>query len=66
MQTEFVLNQYWQLKRLGLEIDHLFLEGATMPNGRKYEEATMPNGQKYEAWLESKGSGEDGDNGGPS
>ena len=25
------------------------------------EGATMPNGQKYEDWLNSKGSGEDGD-----
>ena len=29
------------------------------------EGATMPNGQKYEDWLKSKGSGEDGENGGP-
>ena len=28
--------------------------------------ATMPNGQKYEDWLKSKGSGEDGENGGAS
>ena len=28
--------------------------------------ATMPNGQKYEEWLKSKGSGEDGKNSGPS
>src|SRR5215207_7822794 len=28
--------------------------------------ATMPNGQKYEDWLKSKGSGEDGENSGPS
>jgi uncharacterized protein YjbI with pentapeptide repeats len=28
------------------------------------EGATMPNGQKYEDWLKSKGSGEDGENGG--
>jgi hypothetical protein len=27
------------------------------------EGATMPNGQKYEEWLKSKGSGEDGENG---
>jgi len=26
------------------------------------EGATMPNGQKYEEWLKSKGSGEDGEN----
>jgi hypothetical protein len=25
------------------------------------EGATVPNGQKYEDWLKSKGSGEDGD-----
>ena len=29
-------------------------------------DATMPNGQKYEDWLKSKGSGEDGENTGPS
>jgi uncharacterized protein YjbI with pentapeptide repeats len=28
--------------------------------------ATMPNGQKYEDWLKSKGSGEHGENTGPS
>jgi uncharacterized protein YjbI with pentapeptide repeats len=33
---------------------------------RSLKEATMPNGQKYEAWLRSKGSREDGENGGPS
>ncbi len=30
------------------------------------EGATMPNGQKYEDWLKSKGRGEDGENSGPS
>jgi uncharacterized protein YjbI with pentapeptide repeats len=30
------------------------------------EGATMPNGQKYEDWLKSKGSGENGENGGSS
>jgi uncharacterized protein YjbI with pentapeptide repeats len=30
------------------------------------EGATMPNGQKYEDWLKSKDSGEDGENSGPS
>jgi uncharacterized protein YjbI with pentapeptide repeats len=30
------------------------------------EGATMPNGQKYEEWLKSKGRGEDGENSGPS
>jgi Pentapeptide repeats (8 copies) len=30
------------------------------------EGATMPNGQKYEDWLKSKGSGVDGENSGPS
>jgi hypothetical protein len=33
---------------------------------RSLEGATMPNGQKYEDWLKSNGSGEDGENGGPS
>jgi hypothetical protein len=30
------------------------------------EGATMPNGQKYEDWLKSKGRGKDGENSGPS
>jgi hypothetical protein len=32
---------------------------------KSLEGATMPNGQKYEDWLKSKGSGEDGENGDP-
>jgi uncharacterized protein YjbI with pentapeptide repeats len=32
---------------------------------RILEGATMPNGQKYEDWLKSKGRGEDGENPGP-
>jgi uncharacterized protein YjbI with pentapeptide repeats len=34
--------------------------------GAILEGATMPDGQKYEDWLKSKGGGEDGENGGPS
>jgi uncharacterized protein YjbI with pentapeptide repeats len=30
------------------------------------EGATMPNGQKYEIWLKSRDRGEDGQNSGPS
>jgi uncharacterized protein YjbI with pentapeptide repeats len=33
---------------------------------RSLEGATMPNGQKYENWLKSKGRAEDGGNNGPS
>jgi hypothetical protein len=33
---------------------------------KSLEGATMPNGQKYKDWLKSKGSGEDGENSGPS
>jgi uncharacterized protein YjbI with pentapeptide repeats len=33
---------------------------------KSLEGATMPNGQKYEDWLKSKGRGEDGENGGTS
>jgi uncharacterized protein YjbI with pentapeptide repeats len=33
---------------------------------KSLEGATMPNGQKYEDWLKSKGSGVDGENTGPS
>jgi uncharacterized protein YjbI with pentapeptide repeats len=32
----------------------------------RLEGATMPNGQRYEVWLKSKSSGEDGENRGPS
>ena len=47
------------------------LEGATITEEQlaqcaSLEGATMPNGQKYEDWLKSKGSGEDGENSGPS
>jgi uncharacterized protein YjbI with pentapeptide repeats len=40
------------------------LEQQAESNG--LEGATMPNGQKYEDWLKSKGHGEDGENTGPS
>jgi hypothetical protein len=33
---------------------------------KSLEGATMPNGQKYEDWLKSQGRGEDGENSGPS
>jgi uncharacterized protein YjbI with pentapeptide repeats len=33
---------------------------------KSLEGATMPDGQKYEDWLKSKGSGDDGENSGPS
>jgi hypothetical protein len=33
---------------------------------KSLEGATMPDGQKYEDWLKSKGRGEDGENGGTS
>jgi uncharacterized protein YjbI with pentapeptide repeats len=33
---------------------------------KSLEGATMPDGQKYEDWLKSKGRGEDGENSGPS
>ncbi len=33
---------------------------------KSIEGATMPNGQKYEDWLKSKGSGEDAKNNDPS
>jgi hypothetical protein len=37
-----------------------------LAEARSLEGATMPNGQKYEEWLKSKGRGEDGKNSGPS
>jgi hypothetical protein len=44
--------------------------GVTNEEGEQQAEslegATMPNGQKYEDWLRSKGRGEDGENPDPS
>jgi hypothetical protein len=41
--------------------------GVTNEEGEQQAEslegATMPNGQKYEDWLRSKGRGEDGEDG---
>jgi serine/threonine-protein kinase len=60
----------------GARLDGADLSGADLTNARITEEqlrqakslegATMPNGQKYEEWRKSKGSGEDGENSGPS
>jgi uncharacterized protein YjbI with pentapeptide repeats len=33
---------------------------------KSLEGATMPNGEKYEDWLKSQGRREDGENSGPS
>jgi len=52
----------------------IFEDGATMDRNSEVlnqqdahlQGATMPNGQKYEDWLKSKGSGEAGENSGPS
>jgi uncharacterized protein YjbI with pentapeptide repeats len=38
---------------------------AQLEQAKFLEGATMPNGQKYEDWLKSKGRGEDGENSGP-
>jgi uncharacterized protein YjbI with pentapeptide repeats len=43
-------------------------EGVTeeqLEQAKSLEGATMPNGQKYEDWLKSKGRGEEGEKGGP-
>ena len=42
------------------------LDAYRLDAAKSLEGATMPNGQKYEDWLKSKGSGKDGENGGPS
>ena len=47
------------------------LKGAKVTNEQldqafTLEGATMPDGQKYEDWLKSKGRGEDGENSGTS
>ena len=42
------------------------LTEAQLTEAKSLEGATMPNGQKYEGWLESKGRGEDGKNSAPS
>ena len=44
----------------GVDIEELERQAASL------EGATMPNGQKYEDWLKSKGRREDGENSGPS
>ncbi len=45
---------------LGITNEELEQQAASL------EGATMPNGQKYEDWLKSKGRGADGENGGAS
>jgi uncharacterized protein YjbI with pentapeptide repeats len=57
----------------GANLSYAHLEGARgISEQQLYEQckflegATMPNGQKYEDWLESKGSGKDRENSGPS
>ena len=45
---------------LGITNEELEQQAASL------EGATMPNGQKYEDWLKSKGRREDGENGGAS
>ncbi len=47
-------------KHLGVKNEDLQQQAATLQG------ATMPNGQKYEDWLKSKGGREDGENSGPS
>jgi hypothetical protein len=43
------------------------LRGARHPEAESLEGATMPNGQKYEEWLKDiEGSGKEGENSGPS
>jgi uncharacterized protein YjbI with pentapeptide repeats len=58
---------------LGANLAGADLSGATGITNEELEQqtkslegATMPDGQKYEDWLKSKGSGEDGENGGAS
>jgi hypothetical protein len=58
---------------LGANLAEADLSGATGITNEDLERqaeslagATMPNGQKYEDWLKSKGSGENGQNSGPS
>jgi uncharacterized protein YjbI with pentapeptide repeats len=55
----------------GAIMEYANLNGATgwseeqLEQATTLKDATMPNGQKYEDWLKSKGSREDGENGGP-
>jgi uncharacterized protein YjbI with pentapeptide repeats len=44
---------------IGIKDEELAQQAASL------EGATMPNGQKYEDWLKSQGRGEDGENSGP-
>jgi hypothetical protein len=54
----------------GADLGRANLKGAKvtvqqLQQARSLEGATMPNGQKYEEWLKSKDRGEDGKNSGP-
>jgi hypothetical protein len=66
----------WNANLRDADLSEADLSGADLINARSWSEkqlraadslegATMPNGQKYEDWLKSKGSGEEGENGGP-
>jgi hypothetical protein len=51
----------------GADLDYEPLDEARWLQAPSLEGATLPNGQKYEEWLKDReGSGEDGENGGPS
>jgi uncharacterized protein YjbI with pentapeptide repeats len=58
---KFTLSEAWLSKANLSEatVSHKRLRAA-----KSLEGATMPNGQKYEEWLKSRG--EDGENSGPS
>jgi uncharacterized protein YjbI with pentapeptide repeats len=48
------------------ELEGAELEGAIMPDGQILKSPANPDGPTFEEWLESKSSGEDGQDGGPS
>jgi uncharacterized protein YjbI with pentapeptide repeats len=49
----------------GADLTNARVSEEQLQEAESLEGATMPNGQKYEVWLKSKGGGEDGENSGP-
>jgi hypothetical protein len=44
------------------DLTDAYVSEEQLNSAESLEGATMPNGQKYEDWLKSKGDGEDGEN----
>jgi hypothetical protein len=46
----------------GADLTNALVTEEQLYQAKSLEGATMPNGQKYEEWLKSKGRGQDGEN----